>query len=52
MLRRNINAAVGLVNGATGTLIDVERHIDEEIHSLLIRFDGIEDVQKITKVQN
>lgn len=50
MLRRNLRAAIGLVNGATGTLMDVERHMDDEIHTLLIKFDGIEDIQKITKV--
>lgn len=49
MLRRNIDASVGLVNGATGTLKHIERNGDD-IVNLIIKFDGIEDEQKIGKV--
>lgn len=50
MLRRNIDASIGLVNGATGTLMDIEG-AGEDIDTLIIKFDGIEDYQKITKVR-
>lgn len=49
MLCRNINPRIGLVNGATGVLQKIS-YVNNKANELFIKFDRINDVQKINKV--
>lgn len=51
MLRRNISPAIGLVNGATGTLLSIVQDDGGEPFQLRIKFDNIEKEQVIEKVR-
>ena len=46
MLRRNIDTASGLVNGAIGTVVDIKAHTIE------VKFDHMKDVVKVKKVKS
>lgn len=51
MLRRNIDIELGLVNGATGTLKDIDMDQTGRVRSLWIRFDGHRSVTKVLRVR-
>ena len=46
MLRRNIDTASGLVNGAIGTVVDIKAHTIE------VKFDHVKDVVNVKKVKS
>ena len=46
MLRRNIDTASGLVNGAIGTVVDIKAHTIE------VKFDHMKDVVNVKKVKS
>ena len=46
MLRRNIDTASGLVNGAIGTVVNIKAHIIE------VKFDHMKDVVNVKKVKS
>lgn len=51
MLRRNVNPALGLVNGATGVLTSIVKTPDtEEVVALKISFDGLTEhlIEKVS----
>ena len=51
MLRRNLCAKIGLVNGACGVLNRIECLDNGEVHALFIKFDHIDVEQQIQKVR-
>ena len=52
MLRRNIDASRGLVNGVIGVLVAVEKTEDGDIVALRVAFDGLGEhlVEKVSVV--
>ena len=46
MLRRNIDAATGLVNGAIGTVVDIKAH------HITVQFDGRQEPYRVERVKS
>ena len=46
MLRRNIDTATGLVNGAVGTVLSIKAH------SIVVQFDGRHDPHPVQRVKS
>ena len=52
MLRRNLEAAIGLVNGACGVLNKIGMDANDKPFALYVKFDHIDKEQKILQVEN
>lgn len=51
MLRRNKNSEIGLVNGATGVLLEIIAP-QGRVEALVVKFDSIEEPQTLYKVRH